>query len=64
LTGFAALALLAPGVAQADTFTINSETDLRMALTNAQNGDTVSLNANVQKRLVARCRAAVGRLRF
>jgi len=38
----AALTLLVPGLAWADTFAINSESDLRTALTTAQNGDTIS----------------------
>ena len=47
LAGLVGLALLAPDAAWAETFTINSEGDLRTALTNAQSGDTISFNSNV-----------------
>ena len=47
LAGLVGLALLAPDAAWAETFTINSEADLRTALTNAQSGDTISFNANI-----------------
>src|SRR5262249_18919366 len=47
LAGLVAVVWLAPGLAGADTFTISSESDLRTALTNAQNGDTISFDADV-----------------
>jgi len=47
LAGFVVFTFLAPAAAWGNTFTINSEADLRTALATAQNGDTVSFKANV-----------------